>query len=386
MIEVTAKLVRSPVYFAGQTVECIISFSNPPIPFHMRSQSNSDTFKDLAWASAQIHCHCTTNSKVALPESNSLSAEQASFFNRDTCFVPCREERGRIVFSTRPRILFCNVRLTTGENRSYLYSEDLPSDAPPSYRGQAVKYAYYITIAMQRVDCPIKLLRVPLRVLLTEGSPESSAFGDSENLTCSNPFLEIQQGETPLELGVQLLQNVMARRRACLYNIANSRGRVVRFWLIKRKYKLGEDIIGMFDFTEATVQCVQFSVILQSEEEIAPGFRRWTNQSSSVTNYSKHHEMSFCMRRSRLVLPIPMYVTPAFETELVSLKWRLHFEFVTTIAPSTCHFDECKGVWRAPSSSDVEITVWNLPMRIYPTTLVQVAHVLRRRLKYSMAI
>jgi hypothetical protein len=41
-----------------------------------------------------------------------------------------------------------------------LYSEMLPSEAPPSYRGQAVKYSYKITIGMQRVNCPIKLLRV----------------------------------------------------------------------------------------------------------------------------------------------------------------------------------------------------------------------------------
>jgi len=52
---------------------------------------------------------------------------------------------------------------------SDLYSEVLPSEAPPSYRGQAVKYSYKITIGMQRVNCPIKLLRVPLRVLVVNG-------------------------------------------------------------------------------------------------------------------------------------------------------------------------------------------------------------------------
>jgi len=52
---------------------------------------------------------------------------------------------------------------------SDLYSEVLPSEAAPSYRGQAVKYSYKITIGMQRVNCPIKLLRVPLRVLVVNG-------------------------------------------------------------------------------------------------------------------------------------------------------------------------------------------------------------------------
>jgi hypothetical protein len=40
MIEVTAKVVRGPVYLAGETVECYITFSNTLAPVHRRSQSN----------------------------------------------------------------------------------------------------------------------------------------------------------------------------------------------------------------------------------------------------------------------------------------------------------------------------------------------------------
>lgn len=49
------------------------------------------------------------------------------------------------------------------------YSEVVPIDGPPSFRGQAVKYVYKLTIGCQRVNSPIKLLRVPFRVLVLQG-------------------------------------------------------------------------------------------------------------------------------------------------------------------------------------------------------------------------
>lgn len=51
-----------------------------------------------------------------------------------------------------------------------IYREIIPSDAPPSYRGHAVKYSYKITVGTQRVNTAIKLLRVPFRVLSLSGN------------------------------------------------------------------------------------------------------------------------------------------------------------------------------------------------------------------------
>lgn len=54
-------------------------------------------------------------------------------------------------------------------NFADMYRETIPSDAPPSYRGQAVKYSYKITVGTQRVNSAIKLLRIPFRVLSLSG-------------------------------------------------------------------------------------------------------------------------------------------------------------------------------------------------------------------------
>lgn len=60
--------------------------------------------------------------------------------------------------------------------RSDTYSEVVPTDGPPSFRGQAVKYVYKLTIGCQRVNSPIKLLRVPFRVLVLHGRLHTCFF------------------------------------------------------------------------------------------------------------------------------------------------------------------------------------------------------------------
>lgn len=90
------------------------------------------------------------------------------------------------------------------------YKEKIPSDSPPSYRGQLVKYSYKITIGTQRVNSPVKLLYVPIRVLPLNEEFFNEAVGlcndTTEELTPANPFLEIRQKESPLNLALQSLQ------------------------------------------------------------------------------------------------------------------------------------------------------------------------------------
>jgi hypothetical protein len=61
---------------------------------------------------------------------------------------------------------------------------------------------------------------------------------------------------------------------------------------------------------------LQFSVVLQSEEEITPGCRRWSKQGSAVISYTKYHEVCLSLKHSQLILPIPLHVTPGFTTDL----------------------------------------------------------------------
>ena len=89
-----------------------------------------------------------------------------------------------------------------------IYRERIPSDSPPSYRGQLVKYSYKITIGTQRVNSPIKFLRVPIRVLpvCVPGLNDAICNDTTEELSPANPFLEIRQKETSFDVALQALQ------------------------------------------------------------------------------------------------------------------------------------------------------------------------------------
>lgn len=56
------------------------------------------------------------------------------------------------------------------------YEDTIPTDAPPSFRGQAVKYSYKVIIGTQRLDKSTKLLRVPFRVLVLYGAQINILF------------------------------------------------------------------------------------------------------------------------------------------------------------------------------------------------------------------
>uniref|UniRef100_A0A1B6M7T0 RAB6A-GEF complex partner protein 2 n=1 Tax=Graphocephala atropunctata TaxID=36148 RepID=A0A1B6M7T0_9HEMI len=371
MIEISAKLIGGPVYLPGENVGCYITFTNPPLPTDIRSRSNRDDLEVLAWATAQIHCQCSTNGKVPLPSKTPYLPEEKVVSNSETSFAPCQGDKGRIVLSTTPKILFCDLRLSPGESKSFFYSQSLPLEALPSYRGELVKYSYKITIGSQRVNGikinGVKLLRVPLRVLDVSGVPEINLCEDSEDLSPSNPFLESTTKDQEQDPTIQLLQNITARRNPNFYNITNSKGKVARFCLFKQAYKLGEDIIGTFDFSDATVPCVQFTVTLQSEETIGEEYKSEARQQRAIASFSNCHEVCLSMKQCLLNLPIPLHATPTFSTRLVSLRWRLHFEFVTTQPDSVFQLPTDSSTWQGPGFLTIETMIWDLPIQIYPS-------------------
>ncbi|KAK9877476.1 hypothetical protein WA026_018585 [Henosepilachna vigintioctopunctata] len=367
MIEVSLKLTKGHVFLTGENVECSISFTYQPSTNHKIAQSNSDTVENLAWGSAQIHCLCFTGPNIN-KEIRKHSIDQAML--ADTA-LGITSESGSTVFATKPSILFCDLKLHPGQTKTYIYKEKIPNDSPPSFRGQLVKYCYKITVGTQRVNNPVKLLKVPLRVLpLIEVS--MSDVGEicnetTEELTPTNPFLEVRQNENPLNLALQTLQNITARRNPNFYMISNKRGRVARFCLFKPAYKLGEDIVGSLDFSIATVNCMQLSVALQCLEE-ANGAHE-----SKLRTFSRHHEVCYGYRQTQLVLPIPLHVTPAFSTNLVTLKWILHFEFVTSDSKGLEFPGLSSTYWQAPTEVAIETMVWSLPIQLYSTTPLHVA-------------
>ncbi|KAJ8029508.1 RAB6A-GEF complex partner protein 2 [Holothuria leucospilota] len=373
-VSIEAELNRGSVYLAGETVECTVKFK-------CQAPSTSRQVQSLAWVSAQIHCQChISESKVQLPVSgHRLSTEYENIRDlNNTDFIPSRGEKGECVFSTQPKILCCDLRLLPGQCKTFMYKETIPKEAPPSYRGQAVKYSYKITIGAQRIGCPIKLLRVPLRVLVLYGLGDVSMSHEDDELESSNPFLAQSKPQNSLlDLAMQVLMTVTSKKSPNTYNITNTEGVVARFCLFKPAFKLGEDIIGTIDFSQSTVPCLQYSVVLQSEEQVSEECRRRPDQTPAFSSHGKHQEFCLHMKKSHMILPIPLHVTPSFITDIVCLKWRLHFQFMTSKEPIHDHVipaDQSESaVWQGPESLPVDTLVWNLPIKILPTNPLQAA-------------
>lgn len=77
----------------------------------------SDVFEGLAWASAQVHCQCSTNGKVMSIDKLNSTAQSAAI-NADTVFAPDQQDNGHAVVNAKPKILFCDLRLLPGESKT----------------------------------------------------------------------------------------------------------------------------------------------------------------------------------------------------------------------------------------------------------------------------
>ncbi|XP_023178917.1 RAB6A-GEF complex partner protein 2 [Drosophila hydei] len=416
MIEIKAKLVRadSAIYATGECVECLIEFTHKLFGEEQQRNDKASTVENLAWASVQLHCYRKTSYST---QSADKTAELAELIGR-TALDAVTQTPGEVIVATKPKILFCDLKLQPGETKMYFFNEFVPRDGPPTYRGHDIRYFYKITIATQRVKSKVQTLTVPIRVLpiplIARPDELPVTVETNEELTPTNPFLEKRE-ISELEISWHHLKNVTARRAPKFYRISNKRGFVGRFCLFKPAYKLGEDIVGSLDFDSCQVRCVQFSVKLQQQElplrpqpeqaqpnagddvaslssfdmaSIASGIAvdnlHKSETSGSARNkdepkllgklstISTSHQVCYATLQTQVVVPIPLHVTPTFRTDLVDVKWRLHFEFVTSTMMDFGVPNPQSGELKAPAELPVETMVWNLPVTIYAANPLQI--------------
>ena len=390
------------------------------------------------------------------------------------------------VASTSPKILFCDLYLLPGECRTFTYEEVIPSGCPSTYHGKNIRFYYRLVVAAQRVGCPIATLRLPIRVL----SPfnHASVIGQKKEFphgerngyerqdeifergqlgilagnnkpAITNPFASHSEGsdvgsddlpgnhedeEDPdglLSSKMALLLHeptpiAEARKKATHYDIKASEGRRVgKLCLFKTAYKLGEDILGLFDFSETDLSCLQYSVSLIGEEKIpienekndmnkTPNIEtKNQNDSESVNKLDEnsdttfitklvskqsHQEFCFGFDETSFSLPVPLHVTPTFKLPECQLSWTLRFEFVicatrtnSTQVPKPepkiksqpyigedIHEDVTSmgHEWNGPSKIEVETMTWNLPIILLPSHPQIVASAVPSTLKCSMTI
>lgn len=73
-------------------------------------------YEVLGWASAQIVCLCTVNSCTVLGVNNPMFQSQTGNVTvNNTSLSPSRGECGVVIFSSKPKILVCDLTLNLGD-------------------------------------------------------------------------------------------------------------------------------------------------------------------------------------------------------------------------------------------------------------------------------
>lgn len=107
----------------------------------------------LAWGCVQLHCDQILG-KAALNNEEQKPDQLTSLTSTKTS-----------LYSSKPSIIFCDIQLNPLELLEYSTNFDIPNNMPPSFKGNFVKYQWYVTIAVQHVDAPVKMLQIQLRVV-----------------------------------------------------------------------------------------------------------------------------------------------------------------------------------------------------------------------------
>eukprot|EP00118_Oscarella_pearsei_P028413 m.2084 g.2084 ORF g.2084 m.2084 type:complete len:405 (+) comp8273_c0_seq1:46-1260(+) len=404
-MEVRADIDDRAVYMAGERLSCTISLRN----------SNEGPESDpltLAWLSAQIHCHCQfDDTLLRLPQDGRSREGSVDLVKRqnsrdpttsETSFMPTKGESGLCSISREAVVLACDVSLNPGETKQYVYSEVVPTDSPPSYRGHMVKYSYKLTVGAQQINGAAKLLKIPFRVL---NVPESS--GDFQSVVSPNPYLQEEDLDAVM-VAFHRIMAVTAQRSARSFSIASHKGVVVRCLPMKDFYRLGEEVSCTLDFSSGVIPCQQVSIAVECEENVPS--ECWANHiriNPAVKTYSKRHEFCLHTKKLQCSLPIPLTATPSFTTNLVIFSWKLHFEFVLSTKPAAMSSKIVRRISGTltptqaspPSpllcpdelrmgSPDVpsETLSWDLPIEVLPSHPSHVAVLAARQMPQSIIL
>merc|ERR1719244_171451 len=212
----------------------------------------------------------------------------------------------------------------------------------------------------ERVPQP-DTVNMPSDSIILSGRPTPATYsfisrGEASSQMAISFLDDEEDTETPADLIMQNIQDITSKRNASHFNIANQKGKVCRFCLFKRNYRLGEDIVGTFDFTLGSLPCVQYSVSLQLVETVEQSYKVKQEQGDKVVTHSKHHEVCLGFSHSHMVLPIPLQLAPSFTTPVCSVNYNLHFEFVISADGIECQpvpEEEGGSEWQGPVRLDI---------------------------------
>lgn len=213
-----------------------------------------------------------------------------------------------------------------------------------------------------------------------EGRRKSTLLGprDGSIADMPNPFVPKDEDSfLARDHILHAITSLSRRRKPSVFKIStsNSKETVAKFFLSKPVFKIGEDVSGWIDFSEATIPCYQVLVSLEIEEDIDEKYWKKAGE-KFISKVSQVRQKEFCKNLSTvpIMLPIPLASSPQFEADHVCIKWRISFEFLMDskhLGMTKTHVKNSSDkIYSIPTDVEVDQLKWSLPIQVLPTNPV----------------
>ncbi|OWY97516.1 hypothetical protein PHMEG_00031935 [Phytophthora megakarya] len=264
------------------------------------------------------------------------------------------------------------AREETAERCTREFAIALPKNLCPTFRGSAARVFYVVSITAQCAIAGSKPVSVhlPFEVYGSEyffdtgtaTSAESQRKGDANKSAESAKKQDIVGGTTrvgrldrsvslaPQPVGVRtgseiafelrpslmhgrVETEVMQRAQTSIFTIGKDSSHLVRFLLTKQFYQPGEVLLGVFDFTRASIPCYEVSATLCLEETLS-SMALDPDRIVQSKVFGSFRERTLGVLQTNVRFSIPHDALPTIKTDLLRFQWLLRFEFSAGASPT----------------------------------------------------
>ncbi|RLN94239.1 hypothetical protein BBJ28_00007766 [Nothophytophthora sp. Chile5] len=152
----------------------------------------------------------------------------------------------------------------------------------------------------------------------------------------------------------------MQRAQTSIFTIGKDISHLVRFLLTKQFYQPGEVLLGVFDFTRASIPCYEVAATLCLEETLS-SMALDPDRVVQSKVFGSFRERTLGVLQTNVRFCIPHDALPTIRTDLVRFQWLLRFEFSAGASP-----DDPKD-----ATSQRQSFQWQVPIIVQPAVATE---------------
>ncbi|CEG43166.1 Reduced growth phenotype protein 1 [Plasmopara halstedii] len=314
-----------------------------------------------------------------------IFCSQPTVLLSDVNIAPTQSERDAATSKMNKQIVLIDsfeaVQNETAERCTREFAIALPEIICPSFRGSSARVFYVVSVTAQQAIAGSKPISVhlPFEVYGSEYFFEASTVASATHLAASQNESDdcdasdyknavsmskkakqvggttrvgrldrsesgpsapagVRIGsEIPFELRPSLMHGrveteQMQRAQTSIFTIGKDSSHLVRFLLTKQVYQPGDVLLGVFDFTRASIPCYEVSATLCQEESLS-SMALDPNRVVQSKVFGNFHEYTLGVLQTNLRFSIPHNALPTIKTDLVCFQWHLRFNFSAGALP-----------------------------------------------------